>query len=366
MSLWVVVGGQYGSEGKGKVSAFITKQENIDICIRCGGPNSGHSFVDESGKTIVLRQLPTGFVNPRTRLLIPAGALIDPLILKQEIESLGLSPERVGIDHKCFAVEEHDRQKEQALGLRERLSSTLCGVGAAQSRRVLRAEDARLARDISREYPWMSEYLTDTSDEVNAALDRDKKVLIEGTQGFGLSLYHSDYYPKTTSRDTIAAGFLSEVGVSPRLVTEIVVVFRTFPIRVAGPQAGPLKEEISWEQLQKESRYPHLIEERTSVTHKVRRVARFDWELARRALTLNQPTRLAINGIDLFDYSNQGVRDLPSLSSEALSFIGRLCTLARCGTAYIGTGPRLVDLFREEMCSMENLGQYFASPKVSR
>src|SRR5260370_24136300 len=98
MSLWVVVGGQYGSEGKGKVSAFITKQENIDICVRCGGPNSGHSFVDESGKTIVLRQLPTGFVNPRTRLLIPAGALINPVVLEQEIESLGLPVERVGID----------------------------------------------------------------------------------------------------------------------------------------------------------------------------------------------------------------------------------------------------------------------------
>jgi len=157
MSLWVVVGGQYGSEGKGKVSAFIAKQENIDICVRCGGPNSGHSFVDENGKNIVLRQLPTGFVNPHTRLLIPAGALIDPLILKQEIESLGLSPERVGIDRKCFIIEEKDRQKEQALGLRERLSSTLCGVGAAQSRRVLRGEDARLARDVSCEYPWMSD-----------------------------------------------------------------------------------------------------------------------------------------------------------------------------------------------------------------
>ncbi len=54
MSLWVVVGGQFGSEGKGKVAAFITRQENIDICVRCGGPNSGHSFVDENGKTIIL------------------------------------------------------------------------------------------------------------------------------------------------------------------------------------------------------------------------------------------------------------------------------------------------------------------------
>lgn len=116
MSLWVVVGGQYGSEGKGKVSAFITKQENIDICVRCGGPNSGHSFVNEDGKNIVLRQLPTGFVNPHTRLLIPAGALVDPPILKQEIESLGLPRERVGIDQNCFIIEEKDREREQTLG----------------------------------------------------------------------------------------------------------------------------------------------------------------------------------------------------------------------------------------------------------
>src|SRR5208282_5291720 len=127
MSLWVVVGGQYGSEGKGKVSAFIAKQENIDICVRCGGPNSGHSFVDEHGKTIVLRQLPTGFINPRTRLLIPAGALIDPVVLKQEIDLLSLGPNRIGIDRKSFIIEAKDREKEQSLGLRERLSSTLCG-----------------------------------------------------------------------------------------------------------------------------------------------------------------------------------------------------------------------------------------------
>src|SRR6266851_7869249 len=171
MSLWVVVGGQYGSEGKGKVSAFITKQENIDICIRCGGPNSGHSFVDDSGKTVVLRQLPTGFVNPRTRLLIPAGALIDPLVLKQEIDSLSLPVDRIGIDRKSFIISEDDRENERRLGLRERLSSTLCGVGAAQARRVLRAEDARLARDVVNGHPWLSKCLTDVSDEVNISLD---------------------------------------------------------------------------------------------------------------------------------------------------------------------------------------------------
>jgi adenylosuccinate synthase len=343
MSLWVVVGGQYGSEGKGKVSAFITKQEDIDVCVRCGGPNSGHSLLDEYGKTIVLRQLPTGFVNPRTRLLIPAGALIDPLVLRQEIDFLKLPPGRIGIDRKCFIIEEKDCENERRLGLQERLSSTLCGVGAAQSRRVLRGEDARLAKDVSHEYPWMGEYLTDVSDEVNTALGREKKVLIEGTQGFGLSLYHSDYYPKTTSRDTTAAGFLSEVGVSPRWVTEIVVVFRTFPIRVAGVQAGPLNQETNWEQIQNESGCPFPIEERTSVTNNIRRVSRFDWHLAHRAVAANHPTRLAVMGFDYLDHRDYRKTDRAALSVRSLEFFQRF-SIEFGGITYMGTGPGLYDV----------------------
>src|SRR5258708_6088884 len=353
MGLWVVVGGQYGSEGKGKVSGFITKHENIHICVRCGGPNSGHSFVDENGKNVVPRQLPTGYVNPRTRLIIPAGALIDPLVLRQEIDFLKLPPGRIGIDCKCFIIEEKDHEREQTLGLRERLSSTLCGVGAAQSRRVLRGEDARLAREVTREHSWMSQYLTDVSDEVNTALDREKKVLIEGTQGFGLSLYHSDHYPKTTSRDTTAAGFLSEVGVSPRLVTEIVVVFRTFPIRVAGAQAGPLSGEITWEQIQKESGYPYPIEERTTVTNKLRRVPRFDWDFARKAITVNRPSRIAINGLDLLNYKNHGKMELSSFTVGGQNFIERLTMPFSFHSIYLGTGPRIDDLFCESQAPSE-------------
>lgn len=361
MSLWVVVGGQYGSEGKGKVSAFITKQESVDICVRCGGPNSGHSFVDGNGKTVMLRQLPTGFVNPRTRLLVPAGALIDPFVLENEIKAFGFTRERVGIDRKCFVIEEQDRETERALQLRERLSSTLCGVGAAQARRVLRADDARLAKDVTRDYPWIKNYLTDVSDEVNSALDHERNVLIEGTQGFGLSLYHSDCYPKTTSRDTTAAGFLSEVGVSPRLVTEIVVVFRTFSIRVAGDQAGPMTDEITWAQIQRESGYPHPIEERTSVTNKVRRVARFDWELARRAVSLNKPTRVAINGFDLLNYCNFGLSSVDDLECRSRKFIERMHNLLGEKPLFLGTGPRLADTFSTVPMSNSDSGCYITA-----
>jgi adenylosuccinate synthase len=347
MSLWVVVGGQFGSEGKGKVAAFITRRENIDICVRCGGPNSGHSFVDEKGNTIILRQLPTGYVNSGTRLLIPAGGLLDPVVLKREIETLAIPSERIGIDPNCFVIEEKDREVERTLRLRERLSSTLCGVGAAVSRRVLRGDDAKLVRDVVKRHPWLEGMIVENgvSTEVNTALDKGKKVLIEGTQGFGLSLYHSGYYPRSTSRDTTASGFLSEVGVSPRMATEIVVVFRTFPIRVAGLQAGPLREEITWEQVRKESGYPHVIEERTSVTNKLRRVARFDWELARKAITINRPTRLAVNGLDYIDYKNHGVVDFDSLTDIAKDFVEHVQALCSCDVSYLGTGPRLSQVF---------------------
>src|SRR6202521_6391354 len=105
MSLWVVVGGQFGGEGKGKISAIVTRDEEIDICIRCGGPNSGHTFVADDGATVLLRQLPTGYIRPETRLLVPAGALVDLQVLRQELDMLGLNETRVGIDRNAMVIE---------------------------------------------------------------------------------------------------------------------------------------------------------------------------------------------------------------------------------------------------------------------
>jgi adenylosuccinate synthase len=144
VSVWVVVGGQFGSEGKGKISAIITLQEQIDICIRCGGPNSGHSFQKEDGELILLRQLPTGFVRPQTRLLIPAGGLVDLEVLRCEMEFLGLDSARIGVDRNAMVVATDDQERERQLGLSERLSSTLCGVGSAIAR-SRRGEIGRVA-----------------------------------------------------------------------------------------------------------------------------------------------------------------------------------------------------------------------------
>lgn len=363
MSVWVVVGGQYGSEGKGKISAFITLQEEIDICVRCGGPNSGHCLVDESGSMLALRQIPTGYIRPGTRLLIPSGGLIDLEVLRKELDLLRLGPDRVGIDRRAMIIEEHDRQSERGLQLRERLSSTLCGVGSAVARRVLRGDDVRLAGDMAVPEPWLKPYLVDTSAEINDGIDHGKKVLVEGTQGFGLSLYHSGAYPKTTSRDTSAAGCISECGISPRLVTEIVLVLRTFPIRVAGKQAGPLFEETSWEEIQKNSGYPHSIAEYTTVTGKLRRVGQFDFDLARTAIAANRPTSIALNFLDYIDFSNSNSTNWFELTARSRDFVSNLETLG-ASVRYLGVGPKTDELIVMKQPKERRLQKIVGAPSA--
>ncbi|SRR6266498_1465421 len=354
MSLWVVVGGQYGGEGKGKISAFLTQREGIDICIRCGGPNSGHSFLDTGGRTVLLRQLGTGYVRPQTRLLIPAGALIDLDVLKYELDTFGIDPKRVGVDRNATIIEESDKHRELEFNLRERLSSTLCGVGSAVARRALRGVDVRTAEIAARQVSWLTELITDVSEEANRALDSGKKILIEGTQGFGLSLYHSTCYPKATSRDTTAAAFLSEIGLSPLLVTEIVLVFRTFPIRVAGFQAGPLQHEVTWEDIQRESGYPFPIQEMTTVSKKLRRVGRFEWDEAKKAAVANRPTRIALNGLDYIDFRNRDVTSSENLTKAACDFVRNVQDQLGSPVTIWGTGPRIED------CSDQMLLPQFA------
>ena len=341
MSVWVVIGGQFGSEGKGKIAAAIVRQEKIDICVRCGGPNSGHCVIDDDGNIRALRQIPTGFLRHETRLLIPSGGLIDLEVLKSELDLLKLGPDRVGVDRHAMVVEQQDRSAELDLGLRARISSTLSGVGSAVSRRVLRGENVNLAENAAQTAVWLRPYLSDVSEEVQAGIDRGRKVLVEGTQGFGLSLYHSSFYPKSTSRDTTASGFLSECGISPVQVTEIVLVMRTYPIRVAGDQAGPLLSETDWKTVEVESKSPRPIAEYTTVTGKLRRIGSFDIEMVRRAARLNRPTRLAVNFLDYLSFDDRRATHVSELSEKSRTFLGQVSRELSIPVRYVGVGPKL-------------------------
>jgi len=351
----VIVGGQFGGEGKGKLTSYLAIRDNVDYVVRCGGPNSGHT-VDYRGKRFILRLLPVGVINPNTRLLIAAGAIINPALLFEEIKFCNLAPTRLGIDHNTGIITEKESLEEKESLLQERIGSTLSGMGRGVAKRVLRDKDFKQAKDI----PELKQFLTNVSEEINSGLDYGKSVLIEGTQGFGLSLYHSPYYPYTTSRDTTASAFLSEVGISPLCVKDIIMVLRTFPIRVGG-NSGLLVNEISWDELQRKSGYPYPIQEFTSVTKRPRRIAKFDLELIKKAVAINKPTKVAILGVDYLDYRNKGLLNYQDLTKETKEFVKYLEQEIRVKIVFVGTGQT-----NEELIDMQNTIKYIDEKGIEK
>ena len=335
MPLTVIVGGQFGSEGKGKLCAYLALRDEVDAVVRCGSTNSGHTVVLD-GRRWELRMIAAGFVNPTTKLMLPAGALIDLTVLRHEIAMTSVTRDRLIIDRNAGILEQSDVDAERRFDLMGQFGSTQSGVGHALSRRIMRQRGFRLASDVAELQQLAT--VGDVSQEVNDLLGFGRKVIIEGTQGYGLSLYHTPQFPYATSRDTTAAGFLAEVGTSPRAVDEIILAVRTFPIRVAG-RSGPLADEISWEEVRRISGCPYPIRELTTTTKRLRRVAKFDLEFVKRAGRVNGATRLALHGADYLSYANRSVVDYEHLARGTREFVGLLEEEVGVPVSFIGTGP---------------------------
>lgn len=332
MPVSVVLGGQFGSEGKGKVAHEFVRREKASVAIRVGGANSGHTIVDHMGRVRKFRMLPTASVLSDVICVIPAGAYIDIEVLQREIAETRLNPDRLLIDPSAVIVTDSCKAEEAASGLGHTISSTLSGTGAAVMARIRRDGSVRFAKDDGR----LASYTRyGTTGFLRERLKRSERILIEGTQGFGLSLLHGTDYPHVTSRDTSAAGFVSEAGLSPRDVDDIVMVIRAFPIRVAG-KSGMLAHEIDWETVREESGYRDPVVERTTVTDKVRRVARFDPGIVRAAIACNAPTRIVLNHLD---YVDAECRRTNAPSDKAMAFLDRVEGTIDAPVDFVGFGP---------------------------
>jgi adenylosuccinate synthase len=296
MPVTVVVGGQFGSEGKGKVAHYLAKEMDASVAIRCGGPNSGHTVIDPNGNPIIFQQLPTASILPDIKCVLCAGSYIDLDILKKEIKIADLNLQRLYIDPNAVIITPEIRQAEQNYGLKESIGSTGSGTGEAVLRRITRGKKAIFAKDI----PELRQWIKETTYFLRNCLLQNKRVIIEGTQGFGLSLLHSPLYPFVTSRDTTAAAFVSEAGLSPLDVDDVVLTLRTFPIRVGG-NSGPLPNEIDWDTVTNDSGSTAPISEYTSVSKKLRRVGRFDSNIVCQAILANNPSRIVLNHLDYID-----------------------------------------------------------------
>ena len=331
MPISIVVGGQFGSEGKGKVACFLARNRNACAVVRVGGPNSGHTVVDSQGRRRIFRQLPTAAVLNTGVCVISAGSYIDPKVLASEIKSCGLTPKRLKIDPKAVVITSYAKAREHTMELRSRVGSTLTGTGAAVSQRVNREGSTTFVASLREFAP----FIADAAELLSKILDRGDRIVAEGSQGFGLSAIHTPYFPYATSRDTSAAGVLSEIGLSPLLVDEVAMVIRSYPIRVPG-NSGPLPKEITWNEVTRRSGSSEPLEEFTSVTQARRRVGEFDADIVKRAIRTNAPTAIFLNHVDYIDIS---CRDQQHLTPRALNFVRDTEVLIDCEIPFVGLGP---------------------------
>lgn len=328
MPVTVIIGGQYGSEGKGKVAHWLARDRSASVAVRTGGPNAGHTVEDVPDHPVVLRQLPTAAFLPDVICVLGPGSYIDPELLLTEISKTGLSEDRLLIDPNATVITEEDKTRERNSTLRASIGSTQSGTGAAVMKRIQRLASTELAGNDFR----LGQFITPVAPFLRSQLSSGKRIVVEGTQGFGLSLLHSALYPYVTSRDTTAAAFVSEVGLSPLDVDEVVMVLRAFPIRVSG-NSGPLPNEIDWATVTNESGSPFPILERTSVTKAIRRVARFDPAIVTAAIRVNTPSVIVLNHLDYVDYE---CRILSSPSKRVLQFLDEVESSINSRIDYLG------------------------------
>jgi adenylosuccinate synthase len=256
-------------------------------------------------------------------------------------------------------IEEEDKLAEG--GLVTAIGSTGRGGGAAAARRIKNRKPGitRLARDVDWLQPYVGDapsYRGSTVRQLESAYRAGLSVLVEGTQGSGLSIFHGQY-PFVTSRDTNVAGCLAEAGISPSRVRRILLVVRATPIRVGDPDppptralspelepekatSGELRHETTFEEIARHAKIDlkELAEnERTSTTKRKRRVGWFDWELFRKACALNAPTDIVLTFADYFGKENRDARRFEQLNQDTIKFVEELERVAQAPVSLINT-----------------------------
>ena len=324
----VVVGGFFGDEGKGKIISYLAKKDNPTIVVRGGaGPNAGHTIKD-GNTTYKVRMLPSGFLNKNARVMIGPGVVVDPQVFLKEIQEFGVSS-RAFMDNHCGIIEQNHIDQDSKGRLKDKIGSTGSGTGPANAERAMRT--LKMAKDIES----LSSYIKDVPDEINSALKNKEEVLVEGTQGTHLSLWHGTY-PFVTSKDVTAAGICADVGLGPKNVNEVLIVFKAYLTRVG---TGPMPGELGAEETEKKG-----WAEFGTVTGRPRRAAEFDFNLARRAVMLNSATQIAITKLDVRFPECSGVKSMNELSSDAKSFIKNIEEKLEVPVTLIGTGPFVDDV----------------------
>jgi adenylosuccinate synthase len=366
----VVIGAQWGDEGKGKITDLLSR--SADVVVRSqGGVNAGHTVVVQ-GQTFKLHLIPSGILYPNTQCIIGSGTVIDPEVLLQEIEQLkqlNVSFDNLKISQTAHVTMPYHRLIDQAAEERRgdyKIGTTGRGIGptyADKSERTgIRVLDLMNPEQLRQQLEWTINYknvileklynlppldaeiviaeyskyadrlrpfVIDASLAVYEAVKQKKNILFEGAQGTLLDLDHGTY-PYVTSSNPIAGGACVGAGVGPTMIDRVIGVAKAYTTRVGeGPFPTELTEEIGEELGERGA-------EVGTTTGRPRRCGWFDGVIGRYAVRINGLDCLAITKLDVLDeldelkvcvaYELDGkeCQHFPSSSSE----------LARCQPVY--------------------------------
>jgi adenylosuccinate synthase len=329
----VLVGAQWGDEGKGKITDLIA--DDFDYVVRFqGGNNAGHTVI-HGGRTLKLHLIPSGIMYPHIQPIIGNGCVIDPKVLIEEMDTLEadeLTTHRLLISCNAHLIMPYHRDldgaSEHRLGKAE-IGTTRRGIGPAYqdkaSRMGLRVQDLQdehifrkkleaalhekndilekvyglptyTVDEITAEYMEYAErikpHIAETSAIINRALDADQWVLFEGAQGTLLDIDHGTY-PFVTSSSPIAGGACVGTGVGPKSIDRVLGIAKAYITRVgSGPFPTELDDEVG----------THLIEvghEYGTTTGRERRAGWYDGVIVRYAVQVNGLTDLIITKLDV-------------------------------------------------------------------
>ncbi|MGH9101958.1 MAG: adenylosuccinate synthase [Acidimicrobiales bacterium] len=336
MPATVVVGTQWGDEGKGKLTDLLAQEMALVVRYQ-GGHNAGHTVV-VAGERFVLQLVPSGILVPKVTPVIGNGVVVDPAVLLAELDALasrGVDVSRLRLSGNAHLImpwhQELDRVTERRLG-KNRLGTTRRGIGPAYADKaarvglrvqdlldakifrqkldvVLKEKNAILARvynrlpldgdEIAQRYlddhaPRLRPFICDTVGLVHEALEGGKEVLLEGAQATYLDLDHGTY-PFVTSSNPVAGGACTGAGVGPRHVERVIGVAKAYVTRVG---AGPFPSEVGGD-------VADLLVERGAEygtnTGRRRRPGWFDAVLLRSAVRVNSATEIALTKLDVLD-----------------------------------------------------------------
>ncbi len=331
----VIVGTQWGDEGKGRFTDYLAEESSLVVRYQ-GGHNAGHTIVVD-GEVFKIQLVPSGVLYPHVTPVIANGVVVDPAVLLAEIDMLeakGVSTARLRLSGNAHLImpyhQEIDRVTERYLG-KNKLGTTKRGIGPAYADKALRVglrvqdlldpkifrekldlalreKNAVLAKAYNRlpldndaiaaQYlamvPRLEPLIDDSVHLIHGALERGERVLFEGAQATFLDLDHGTY-PFVTSSNPVAGGACIGAGVGPRSISRVVGIAKAYVTRVgAGPFPTELFDEVG----------DTLVErgrEFGTNTGRRRRPGWFDAVMLRQAVRLNSLSELAITKLDILD-----------------------------------------------------------------